>query len=284
MGQVKIMAKIIHIFGVYMAADAWPVKFNYFCLLKQVKRVKMKKFIRSLAQKFGYDIVKYKAPYVRGRLDRDHFLKENQWLANYQFRTIIDVGANEGQFSDKMRLLFPSATIHAFEPIPAVFNRLKKNFSEDARFIAYPLGIGEQKGELEFWENEYSPSSSFLNLGEMHRQNFENAIESRKINVQVDTLDHIFEKENLVPPLLIKIDVQGYEDKVIRGAGRILPMAAVIICELSFVELYKGQSLFNEIYGMLLNKGFDYAGNWEQITSPETNQILQADGIFIKQA
>src|SRR5882724_7629055 len=244
----------------------------------------MKKIIRSFLQQFGYDIIKYKAPFIRDKVDKISFQREYKWLQDYNFKSIIDIGANQGQFSDKMRILFPRATIYAFEPLPGVFEKLKTNFAADKLFKSFNLGLGDSEGELEFWENEYSPSSSFLNMAELHKNNFEEAVESRKVTVLVDTLDHIFVAENFAQPLLIKLDVQGFEDKVIRGGINTLQKASVIICELSFVQLYKGQSLFAELFEEFRRMGFDYAGSMEQLRSPESNQILQADGILIKQS
>ena len=243
----------------------------------------MRKIIRSILQQFGYDIVKYKPAFVRSKVEGVGFQEGFEWLRDYGFRSIIDIGANEGQFSDKMRSLFPKATIYAFEPLPTVFAKLTSNFAGDAEFIGYNLGLGDQAEELQFWENEYTPSSSFLNLADAHKSHFEDAIESRKVTVGVDTLDHVFGGVKTELPLLIKIDVQGFEDRVIRGGIQTLQKASVIICELSFVELYKGQPLFADTFTAFSNLGFVYAGSIEQLRSPEKNQILQADGIFIKQ-
>jgi FkbM family methyltransferase len=243
----------------------------------------MRKQIRKLFQQFGYDIVRYKPAFVRNQAEGIGFGEDLEWLKDFAFKSIIDIGANEGQFSDKMRRLFPSATIHAFEPLPGVFARLNNNFAQDAQFISYNTGLGEQPGHLEFWENDYSPSSSFLDLANSHKQHFEDATESKKVSVTVDRLDNIFLNKKLDSPLLIKIDVQGFEDKVIRGGTNTLRQADMIICELSFIELYKGQPLFHDIYESLKLLGFNYAGSIEQLRSPGKNQILQADGIFIKQ-
>jgi FkbM family methyltransferase len=243
----------------------------------------MKKIIRSFLQQFGYDIVKYKPPFTRGKLNAQELQEEYQWLRDYHFKSIVDIGANEGQFSDKMRILFPYATIYAFEPLPGVFEKLKINFNKDQLFKPFNLGLGEQKGELEFWENEYSPSSSFLGMADTHKKNFEEAVQSKKVKVSVERMDEVFASENPEQPLLIKIDVQGFEDKVIRGGMSTLRKATVIICELSFVELYQGQLLFADLFEEFRKMGFNYAGSIEQLKSPGTNQILQADGIFIKQ-
>lgn len=242
----------------------------------------MKKIIRHLLQKVGYDIVKYQPSFVRGVADAAALQKEYQWLLNYDFRTIVDIGANEGQFSDKVRALFPTAVIYAFEPLPDVFERLKNNFNDDQKYHAINLGLGERKDELEFYENEYSPSSSFLTHGDLLEENFEGLSKTKKVKVNVDTLDTVFSTYKISPPLLVKIDVQGFEDKVISGGVNILKKASMIICEVSFVELYKGQLLFAEIFDKFRLLGFSYVGSMEQLRSPETNQILQADGIFIR--
>jgi hypothetical protein len=86
----------------------------------------------------------------------------------------------------------------------------------------------------------------------------------------------------LIDPILIKIDVQGFEDKVIAGGADTIKKAKVIIIEVTFKELYTDQPLFHDIYEMLSKLGFTYHGNFDQLPSPVTGEILQADAIFIK--
>jgi FkbM family methyltransferase len=172
--------------------------------------------------------------------------------------------------------------IYGFEPLPQVFERLKSNFSQDHAFEAINLGLGEQEGMLEFWENDYSPSSSFLRLTDTHRENFEEATVEKKVNVKIDKLDRVFETKEFQHPLLVKIDVQGFEDRVIKGGENTIRKAEMVICELSFTELYKGQPLFADIFRQLQDLGFYFAGQMDQISAPDTQQPLQADGIFLK--
>jgi FkbM family methyltransferase len=242
----------------------------------------MRKFIRSVLQRFGYDIIKHKPRYIRGKLDEAGLKEEYKWLQEYSFKTIIDIGANEGQFSDRIRLLFPGAFLHAFEPLPGVFHRLQENFRNDPAFRGYNLGIGDRKGELELVENDYSPSSSFLKMTSSHTSSFETAVETKKVAVSVERLDDIFAERQIDGPLLIKIDVQGFEDKVLAGGAQTFRKATLVICELSFVELYEGQPLFADLFARFSAMGFAFAGVVEQLRSPATNRILQADGIFIK--
>jgi len=242
----------------------------------------MRTLIRHFLQKFGYDIVKFNPKFETGKLDKAAIETEYKWLQDRHFNTIIDIGANDGQFAEKMRILFPDAAIHAFEPLPESFQNIKVNFKNDRQFTVYNVALGEEDGHLSFHRNEYTPSSSLLTLASEHISHFDHATKTNTIVVNVTTLDKIFTDEELKSPVLIKIDVQGFEDKVIKGGLMTLQKADMIICELSFSELFKGQVLFDEIYNTIISLGFRYIGSLDQLRSPRTNAILQADGIFIK--
>jgi FkbM family methyltransferase len=213
--------------------------------------------------------------------NKRNWRKDNKWLLDYDFETIIDIGANEGQFATKMRMFFPKAEIISFEPIPFVYQKLTNVFINDSKFKAYPLGLGDQDMETEFYENDYSPSSSLLKLKD-HTSHFDAATNTKPIKITVKKLDEVLANEGLTKPIMVKIDVQGFEDKVIMGGKNILSQADLILCEVSFVQLYEGQKLFSDINNMLSSLGFSYSGNYEQLYSPATNEVLQADAIFIK--
>ena len=87
---------------------------------------------------------------------------------------------------------------------------------------------------------------------------------------------------NLVPPVLLKINIQEYEDKVIKGAEKFLKKMDWVMTEVSFQPLYEGQPLFDEIYQSLVSSGFKFAGNMEVHYSPLDGCVLQSDGIFYR--
>jgi Methyltransferase FkbM domain len=87
---------------------------------------------------------------------------------------------------------------------------------------------------------------------------------------------------DLAENILIKIDVQGFEDRVIAGGLKTIQMAKLLIVETSFESLYDDQPLFDTIYEMLKRMGLTYHGNFNQFLNPIDGNILQADGIFIK--
>jgi len=211
------------------------------------------------------------------------FLQLNQpWLHALNIQTVIDIGANTGLFARTINLVLPDAQIYSFEPIPECFEKLKQEMQHVKNFAAFNFGIGEYPGQLEFEQNEYSLSSSFLKMNNLHKEEFPQTKNSKLISLQIEPLDSIAEKILLHKPILIKIDTQGYEDRVLIGGEKTIKNAKVVIIETSFAELYKGQPLFNDIYNKLVGWGFSYSGALEQLHSPTTGQCLQEDSIFLK--
>lgn len=210
-----------------------------------------------------------------------HYLK-NLWLRQLSPRTVIDVGANTGQFSKQIRMLLPHSVIYAFEPLPDCFEAFQAAFAKDELVTAFNVGLAESVGELVFERNEFSPSSSFLKIAQAHTGAFPHTLRTSKEVVRVDRLDHVANSLVLASPLLLKINAQGYEDKILYGGEETARMADTILVETSFVELYEQQPLFDDIYLLLKRWGFAYQGSFDQLRDPRTGRTLQEDSVFVK--
>lgn len=210
------------------------------------------------------------------------FKEAHKWMMDYQFESIIDIGANVGQFGKKIRQYFPTAHLYSFEPIPFVCEELKLNFKDDPNFTAINVGVGDSDGKTKFHMNLFSDSSSMLEIAELHTKNFPYTKDEIEIEVEVKKLDNCFKVDELKKPYLVKIDVQGFEEQVINGGLDVISNAEMVITESSYKELYKGQSLFDTLYDKLKAMGFDFAGNLEQMESAFNGEPLQGDAIFIK--
>ena len=202
------------------------------------------------------------------------------WLRKFDIGSIIDVGSNEGQFASKILKVLPDARVHCFEPIRDVYAQLVENFKDNKNVFTYNCGLGETNEELQININEYSASSSMLEMLDLHRDNFDFAVKVAPQTISVRKLDEVL-IDLPAEPMLLKIDVQGYEMHVLKGGEKVAGRADLIIIETTFHPLYKGQPLFRDIYDWMLGAGFTYAGNMEQLLAPTDNQILQADAIFI---
>lgn len=204
-----------------------------------------------------------------------------RFLASLNIKTVLDIGANEGQFARRVRRILPAARIYSFEPLPEVFRTLAALKARDSNFEAINLGISDQAGEVDFEVNDFSPSSSVLPVAEMAREAFPYTAHTRKTRVNLTTLDSWVRQHTLQEPLLVKMDVQGLEDRVIRGGPATLARSAAVISEVSFAGMYEGQALFDDVYARLRALGFRCAGMVEPLYHPGTGEILQADAIFL---
>ena len=208
-------------------------------------------------------------------------MKQLRWLIDLQIKTVLDIGANTGQFAEGICELLPDAMIYAFEPLPDCYKELVANFAGQSRFKALNLALGHETGKIQMNRNEFSLSSSVLPMAELHKKTFPFAQKEVVQEVNIARLDDVVASLELREPILIKVDVQGFEDRVIDGGIRVFKQASVIIIELSIEELYKGQLLFDAIYQKLKSLGFHYHGNYTQAHDPD-GRILYVDGIFIK--
>jgi len=197
-------------------------------------------------------------------------------------RTVLDVGANTGQFAVAAAKLMHAAEIHCFEPHPGCQQTLKKLSAVVPALVLHSCGLGEQEGVLDFHLNTHSHSSSFLSLGEKHREAFPEAREISVIPVRVSTLDRECAGLQFTHPVLLKIDVQGFESAVIRGAQATLSRVDYVVVETSFRDLYDGEMLFSEFMDLMRSYGFDFARPVGSLTDPRTGEILQIDALFTR--
>ncbi|MBD2353379.1 FkbM family methyltransferase [Tolypothrix sp. FACHB-123] len=211
------------------------------------------------------------------------FLQLNQpWLHSLNINTVIDIGANTGQFALTINKILSKAKIYSFEPLPECFEKLQTLMSNCKNFTGFNVALGDEPGNLTFEKNAFTPSSSFLKMTDLHKTVYPHTKNTNYINVKVETLDHIINSLEIGDNILIKLDVQGYEYKVIRGAENTIMRCKLLIIETSFEPLYEGQPLFNDLYNELIKYGFVYAGAIEQNYNPQNGKILQADSIFIR--
>jgi len=227
--------------------------------------------IRKIIQKTGFDFHRhYTVP--------DKLI----YLQTLNLQTVLDIGANVGQFVKEIREQLPEAQIYSFEPIKECFDKLEENMKADKNFKAFNFALGDKDQNLEMHKSSYTPSSSILDMAETHKTLFPHTKDSKPEQIVVKKLDDIATNLNLSKNILIKIDVQGFEDKVITGGIETFKKANVVIIENSFVELYKNQSLFDDIYQKLKILGFVYKGGLQEKLNKKTGQIISEDSLFIR--
>jgi FkbM family methyltransferase len=234
-------------------------------------------FLRAIVKRplnlIGLDLVRYNPRYSLG---------EYAYVASLGIKTVIDVGAHTGEFARMIKSILPEAAIFSFEPLKAEFESLQQQMQNGAGFMAFNCAVGDRNETVEIRRSSYAQSSSLLPMAQLHKEAFPVSAGHTVETVEVKRLDDVLRSFELKPQVLIKIDVQGYEDKVIAGAAETIDKAKAIIVEVSFRELYEGQPLFENIFRLLSEKGFRYFGNLYQLLSPVDGAPLQADALFVK--
>ena len=195
-------------------------------------------------------------------------------------KTVIDIGANVGQFAVASAKIFSGVTIHSFEPLPEAVKTLTKNVSTFHRVHVHATALGERRAKMTLHVNSHSHSSSILALGERHRRAFPRAREISIIEVPVSTLDDEMSFVSFERPVLLKMDVQGYEPRVLEGATETLKRVDYVLLEASFRPLYEGEKTFMEIAEMMQDRGFAFLRPVDWLTDPGNGEILQMDALF----
>lgn len=212
-------------------------------------------------------------------------IKKNEmmWLKKMDIKTVIDIGANIGQSVQFFHNILPDCYIYSFEPLEDCFLQLNSNMKHIKNFKSFNIALGDKKGLQKIYKNDYTPSSSLLKIGNLHKNVYPFTSNETIETIEMDTLDNIAAKLDFKTNILLKIDVQGYEDKVLIGSINTLKLVKIVIIEMTFKELYEGQPLFSDIYNFLYKNNYIFTGILgDEMKNPIDGTPLQADCIFIK--
>jgi FkbM family methyltransferase len=236
-----------------------------------------KAMIRRLLRRLGYDAHRYHPALSAGA-------QQMAVLNSRGINLILDVGANAGQFGVSLREIGYAGRIVSFEPLQAARDILLATRATDADWVvAEKAALGREEGEVDIHVSANSVSSSALDMLESHLRS---APESRYVGTERVPLRRL---DAVATPYLradsaalLKIDTQGYEDRVLDGATGILPRIAGIQLELSLVPLYRGQMLLPEMIERLRQMDFGLWAIWPAFVEPASGRLLQVDATFFR--
>jgi FkbM family methyltransferase len=205
-------------------------------------------------------------------------------MRHHGIETVVDVGGNVGSYGAELRESGYSGRIISFEPTDSAYKKLAVRAGADRLWTVIKAAVGESDGEvtINVAANE-AASSSILPMLDLHKQCAPEAcfVSTEKVNINTlnKSLRDILPSQDRV---LLKIDTQGYEHMVLKGASEIMPQVELIECELSFVQLYEGQLLIREMLDLLKSLGFAPVQMVPGFTDLRSGHDLQVDGIFAK--
>ena len=235
----------------------------------------MKSFLKKVLRRFDLELRNFS-------IEKSENARFFTMLSHHKVNTVFDIGANEGQFGVILRDFGYKGKIVSFEPLTEAREKLNRISQDDPLWeIAPQAAIGDEDGEIEIHIAGNSESSSILNMLDSH---IEAAPSSKYIGKEkvllrkLDTLSQDFVDDNSV--VFLKIDTQGYEEKVMNGAHALMKNIVGLQLEISLVPLYEYHSLLEEMLQNIKEKGFELWGISTVFSDPKTAQLLQIDATF----
>lgn len=232
-----------------------------------------KRLIKWVLYKKGYTIVNVDEQYLE------------KILKNLDFSIVFDVGANEGQFARSLRYHGYTGRILSFEPTSKAHKELAFNAKFDSKWEVYTrvaLGSENSVAYINIAGNS-GLSSSLLPMKKAHTSAAPSSAFIGSEEVPVLALDDIYEayiKNH--DRILLKLDVQGYEEEVLRGAKSFIGRVQAIKIELSTASLYEGDKDFKYYIALLSGQGFELWDVETGFRDPTSGRLLQFDALFVK--
>jgi FkbM family methyltransferase len=193
---------------------------------------------------------------------------------------IIDVGANVGQFSSSAANFFPKAEVHSFEPIPECYQILLKNTEKLPNIKTYNFAVGSSDKNIQFFINADVQSSSALKTSELRLEIFPDKYEIAKIEVEQKCLDTVYAGRVLGENCLLKMDVQGLEVDVLKGAVNSLSGIRYVLLEAAVQPMYEGEVCLQDMITFTENLGFKLRNVIQGSRSPTTKTFIEFDLLF----
>jgi FkbM family methyltransferase len=223
------------------------------------------------------------AGYTASRYDprRDSDAVRSNLLKSASIDAILDVGANAGQYAERLRRSGYQGKIISFEPLSSAFAQLKQRADRDERWVAERCALGDRDEMSSINIAGASASSSLLEMLPRHVEAAPQSAYVGREAVAVHKLDSLFDR--VVSPserVFMKVDTQGFTSKVLAGAEQSLRRIEGLEVELSIVPLYAGEPLVHEVLSLLNQKGFGVFSLEPEMFDDASGQQLQLNGLF----
>jgi FkbM family methyltransferase len=207
-------------------------------------------------------------------------------LARQEINCVVDVGAHRGEYGRMLRGIGFEGPIISFEPVEDSFRALEASMAESPPWNGQRLALGSASGELQITVFEEDTSFSAVPpptaLG---RRMFQSLRGSETVEtVEVRALDDLFAQitqEIPEPRVLLKVDVQGQEWEVLRGAAETLRQVRAAQVETGVIPLYEGVRPYTDIVGLLSDGGLELSGLFP-VSRDDDLRILELDCLVVR--
>ena len=212
---------------------------------------------------------------------RSVWLKLHEVFETSKIQNILWVGGCDGEDAVLLNEAFPGREIHILEPVADSFQQLCANVAPYPNMHAWQVAAGAAEGELEMFVDEFRAASSLLPYAEITLEHFPFLGRQTRQKVKVRAVDDLVAEWGCNGIDFMFVDVQGFEDNVLRGGVKMLAGCRGVLIELSLQQFYSASSTFESVYDVLIQAGFKLRG----VTMAHRDArgiITQLDGLFLR--
>jgi FkbM family methyltransferase len=238
----------------------------------------LKAAVVASARMAGVDLVRFRS--VRHPIGR-----RARVMVALGIDLVIDVGANRGQFATEIRRNGYTGRIVSIEPLVAPYEELSRLAARDERWAVIRSAVGPRTGAATMHvAANAGASSSLLPMLDLLARAAPQVSYIADERVEVATLDDLVQPHgNELDKVFTKLDVQGYELRVLEGGSATLDRSSLVQVEMSLLPLYETAPTFREVLEFMEQRGFLLIG-LEPGFADRTGVLLQADGLFAAEA
>jgi FkbM family methyltransferase len=198
----------------------------------------------------------------------------------HDINVVLDVGANDGDYGREIRDRGYRGLIVSFEPNPKVYDRLKASIAGDSNWLAYPYALGAEDGSAELFVAENDTMSSFKELTEFGKSTGAKLTDT--LSTRISRLDTFLKQQpELLKNVYLKIDTQGFEMEVLRGAGNMLSRITAVQAEIALVHTYADELDWVVFISWMRSQKFELAT--AICNSSIGAQVREFDFVFVRQ-
>lgn len=198
-------------------------------------------------------------------------IKENGFAP----QTIVDIGAHVGSWSQLASQIFPMAKFFMIEGNPDHRASLKDSLHQIGQNSEYAILLlgPEERSATTFYKLD-TGSSVLPELTSFQRT---------EVTLPMSTLDGFMRGRECRVPILLKLDVQGFELEVLRGGAEVLAQSEVVMMETSLIQYNENAPLFGEVVRFMAQRDFvvfDFCG---QLRRETDRALFQTDVVFVRE-
>ena len=192
-------------------------------------------------------------------LSNFHYNSIYKYSKNLNFEIMIDVGSHQGEFISRFLYFKEIKKFFCFEPNNILYKKLRKKYKSNKKILIFDYALGKDQSNKKLFLSNLSYNSTMSSFNKNSKYlRFKNLILKDNKNkkyktIKQKTFDKVFENRNIKNSFL-KIDVEGYEYDVLKGASKKIKDAKYILIEHQFSDQYHNN--FNKVKKLLIKHKF----------------------------